>query len=54
MLMYSYLSFFVIGMVPVVHGASLQGEVPAMPHTIPTDQLKHRLENNKKIEGRVN
>lgn len=43
LLFYSHLSFFVIGMVPVVHGASFQDQVTAIPHPVSTDQLKHRL-----------
>lgn len=40
LLVYSYLGFFVIGVVPVVHRASLQGEISAMPHPKSTDQFK--------------
>lgn len=43
LLVYPYLGFFVIGMVPVVHVTFLQNKVSAMPHPISTDQLKHRL-----------
>lgn len=43
LLVYPYLSFFVIGMVPVVQVTFLQNKVSAMPHPISTDQLKHCL-----------
>lgn len=38
-----YLSFLIVGMVPVIHAVFLQNKVPAMPHPISTDQLKHSL-----------
>lgn len=38
------LGLSVVGVVPVEHGAALQGEVAAMPNPETTDQLKHRQE----------
>lgn len=43
MLISPYLVFFVIGMIPVVHSTHLQNKVSAIPNSISTDQLKHRL-----------
>ncbi len=43
LLVYTYFSFFVVGMIPVAHVASLQNKISAMPNSISTDHLKHRL-----------
>lgn len=40
---FPYLCFFVIGMIPVVHRTFLQNKVSAIPNSESTDQLKHGL-----------